>query len=406
MAESAAASNILLLNALATLPKTLFGDSSTQTTEGGTSTKQTMLSKDAIDALMKGLMEDERSGLAKIASSQKIPGMYNSTSQQLMINDLLARSAAEVAKAGAPTVTTTAPSKVTKETSGVLGSTSSLIGIGALALGTKKGREMLGVDGLMADIAGPGTMLGGYSEAARAAASMPMGQSFASDVGYLGADWGAAAGAEEVGALAGGQVGALSVPSNDIGAMFGGDFSSVGEGGGFLGGESSGLAYLPAAMSLAEGNLNDATAQAGMAYFDPTGGWLTAADAITGGSISGAISDVFSSVGDIFDDACFITTACCKLYNKPDDCHELQTMRMFRDEFVAPNYPEAVNEYYAIAPGIVAAIEAREDANVIWADLYRHYIVPAVEFAQDKMYTQAYEIYTNMVNSAKEYAHG
>jgi hypothetical protein len=399
-------------------------------------------------------MEDETRGLAKIAGAQKAPGMYNTTSRQLMINDLLARASAEVAKAQAPTVTTTVepekvqttektpetvvktstPTKQTTKTPGLTSNLGQIAGIAALGYGGKKLYDLLGGSELMSEIAGPGTLLGGYSVAAREAAAMPMGMSMASDLNYVGADWSpVAAISNDVAfplydgfgdiAPAVPQVESYIAPATEAFDTITGSVSEAGSGFldtavgdlGFSVGEA--LPYVPAISSVLEGDVAEGAAQAGLAYVSP---WLAAADALTGGAISEPISDVVSSAGSFVEDAvedvggfvsdffdsCFITTACCKLYNKPDDCHELQTMRMFRDEFVAPNYPEAVNEYYAIAPGIVAAIEAREDANVIWADLYRHYIVPAVEFAQDKMYTQAYEIYTNMVNSAKEYANG
>lgn len=103
---------------------------------------------------------------------------------------------------------------------------------------------------------------------------------------------------------------------------------------------------------------------------------------------------------------CYITTACCKLYDKPDDCHELQTMRKFRDEFVRVKYPEAVTDYYATAPGIVAAIEAREDADEIWAHFYNDYLLPIIELVEAGDYEEAYVGYTDMVIEAEELANG
>lgn len=105
-------------------------------------------------------------------------------------------------------------------------------------------------------------------------------------------------------------------------------------------------------------------------------------------------------LGGLFG-GCYITTACCKLYDKPDDCHELQTMRKFRDEFVRVKYPEAVADYYATAPAIVYAIEARADADDIWARFYAEYITPAVAAAESGDYEKAYEVYTDMVIEAE-----
>lgn len=113
---------------------------------------------------------------------------------------------------------------------------------------------------------------------------------------------------------------------------------------------------------------------------------------------------LIGSIGKTF--GCYITTACCKLYDKPDDCHELQTMRKFRDEFVKVKYPEAVTDYYATAPGIVAAIEAREDADEIWAHFYNDYLLPIIELVESGDYEEAYVGYTDMVIEAEELANG
>lgn len=95
---------------------------------GGTQTQQTQLSQEAINALLKGLMEGTsgRPGLAAVAAGQKTPGLYNSTSRTLLTNDLMSRAAAEVAKASAPTVTTTSPTTQTQSgQQGILGQTGS-----------------------------------------------------------------------------------------------------------------------------------------------------------------------------------------------------------------------------------------------------------------------------------------
>lgn len=91
---------------------------------GGTQTQQTQLSQEAVNALLKGLMEGTsgRPGLAAVSAGQKAPGLYNTTSRSLLTNDLMARAAAEVAKASAPTVTKTSPSTQTQSgQQGILG---------------------------------------------------------------------------------------------------------------------------------------------------------------------------------------------------------------------------------------------------------------------------------------------
>lgn len=125
------ASNVATLTSLLDL---FTGKKTNEVSSGGEETKQTMFSKEAMDALLKGLMEGN-SGLATVASGQKTPGLYNSTSRTLMVNDLLARSAAEVAKASAPTVTSRSGGTRSMVTPPVIDpKTGLLIGAGLLAM--------------------------------------------------------------------------------------------------------------------------------------------------------------------------------------------------------------------------------------------------------------------------------
>ena len=87
----------------------------TTTKAGGTTTQQTMLSDVAVKDILREMMEADQGGLARIASGQKTPGLYNATSRQLMIDDLMARAAAQVERARAPIVTTSTPQTVTEQ---------------------------------------------------------------------------------------------------------------------------------------------------------------------------------------------------------------------------------------------------------------------------------------------------
>jgi hypothetical protein len=144
MGQSAAAANLDLFSMLAKLPQTLFGSKSsvTSTTGGGTVTEQSGFSPEALEALLKSIMEGTtgRPGLAQIAAGQKAPGLYNSTTRGLLVNDFTTRAAAEVAKAAAPRVTTTTPRTTVQQTQ-VPGVGKGGLALGALAvLGSKKGR--------------------------------------------------------------------------------------------------------------------------------------------------------------------------------------------------------------------------------------------------------------------------
>lgn len=183
MAADAASSNVALLNLLAGLPKTLFGSSTSTTTTGGGSTTQTMFSQEAIDSLLKGLLEGTtgRPGLAAIASGQKAPGLYNSTSRGLLVNDFATRAAAEVATAAAPKVTTENPKTVTAKVPGSLQGKSglgTLALIGGLAAGSKAGKKKVDeLIGGLKDIFNTGEAASGVLGAAPSASDILFGGS-------------------------------------------------------------------------------------------------------------------------------------------------------------------------------------------------------------------------------------
>ncbi len=80
---------------------------------------------------------------------------------------------------------------------------------------------------------------------------------------------------------------------------------------------------------------------------------------------------------------CFLTTACCVYKGLPDDCHELQTMRRLRDEYILkqPYGKELVDDYYKEAPVIVAKINQNSEKDQILEDTYQKVldIVTSVE---------------------------
>lgn len=82
------------------------GKGNTVTTSGGTSTSQTQISQDTLNATLKSALEGNQ-GLASIAAGQSQNGMYNSTVNQQLTDDLLARLTTNVAKESAVTTKTT-----------------------------------------------------------------------------------------------------------------------------------------------------------------------------------------------------------------------------------------------------------------------------------------------------------
>jgi|SRR6185437_8870847 len=75
---------------------------------------------------------------------------------------------------------------------------------------------------------------------------------------------------------------------------------------------------------------------------------------------------------------CFITTACIKYYSLPDNCYQLNTLRSFRDNYLASTDKGKglISLYYSVAPRIVQKINQDKDKD----SLYR-YIFSQVNLA-------------------------
>lgn len=107
-----------------------------------TSTSQSNISAAGMQALLKQAFESNQ-GLATVAGGQKSAGLYNSTVNQQLTNDLLTRTAGEVAKlsAGTTTTTKTAPKLAPKDILGLvaLSGAKNLLGPTISGIGKKLG---------------------------------------------------------------------------------------------------------------------------------------------------------------------------------------------------------------------------------------------------------------------------
>lgn len=95
---------------------------------------------------------------------------------------------------------------------------------------------------------------------------------------------------------------------------------------------------------------------------------------------------------------CFLTEACCRAHDLPDDCRELTTLRQFRDQVLLPDDQgnRMVKQYYAIAPSIVEQIDLREDRAEIYERIYSYIeaILPLIELGNTE---QAIITYLTMI---------
>jgi hypothetical protein len=101
---------------------------------------------------------------------------------------------------------------------------------------------------------------------------------------------------------------------------------------------------------------------------------------------------------------CFLTTACVQHKQLADDCDELQTLRMLRDNYMSKTEEgqSMIRQYITIAPGIVHAIDQYENKSEIYEYMYRHMITPAVQLVKRGQWREATDHYMIFVKALKE----
>ncbi len=101
------------------------------------------------------------------------------------------------------------------------------------------------------------------------------------------------------------------------------------------------------------------------------------------------------STGSGSNSGCFLTSACVEARRLPDDCEELTVLRRYRDGYLRrrPGGEEEVREYYRIAPRIVEAVNARENAGEIWNRVYEEMVLPCVRMIQSGAMEDAFRLY-------------
>ncbi len=152
-------------------------------------------------------------------------------------------------------------------------------------------------------------------------------------------------------------------------------------------GATSGIPVIGPALQLAQGNVGGAAGSVvGGALFGPIG-------AAVGGFLGGG--------------GCFITEATMAGLGVQDDNAEpLKVLRAFRDQVLAstPQGQQMIQEYEAIAPLVVQAVQARPDAMTIFKAIYTQFIVPAVDAIKGGNYPQALQIYAAMIAAVVPFA--
>ncbi len=104
------------------------------------------------------------------------------------------------------------------------------------------------------------------------------------------------------------------------------------------------------------------------------------------------------------NDGCFITTAVCENFGKPDDCFELTAFRNFRDGWltVQPDGKNLIAEYYAVAPRIVANINRAANPEKIYETIREKYLEPCLNFIMRGDNLSCKNKYVEMVTELKK----
>jgi hypothetical protein len=111
---------------------------------------------------------------------------------------------------------------------------------------------------------------------------------------------------------------------------------------------------------------------------------------------------------DDFDDdekggGCFITTAVCGSFSKPDDCYELTLFRNFRDKWLCsqPDGKQLVKKYYNIAPKIVGTINKLPEQSSIYKSIWDDYLSKCLCLIENGNMNECKEMYIQMIKDLK-----
>jgi tetratricopeptide (TPR) repeat protein len=98
---------------------------------------------------------------------------------------------------------------------------------------------------------------------------------------------------------------------------------------------------------------------------------------------------------------CFITSAVCGSFAKPDDCYELTLFRQFRDGWLAaqPEGPALIEQYYRAAPAIVAAIDRRPDRDAVYRGVWDAWLAPCLRAIENGQLEDCKGRYISMVET-------
>lgn len=100
---------------------------------------------------------------------------------------------------------------------------------------------------------------------------------------------------------------------------------------------------------------------------------------------------------------CFLTTACVRYYHLRDNSYELNTLRNYRDTYLASfqQGQRLITEYYRVAPGIVQEIENDKELGKVYEFIFNKIKKACAEIEQ-RAFEAAKETYMNLVRGLQK----
>ena len=101
---------------------------------------------------------------------------------------------------------------------------------------------------------------------------------------------------------------------------------------------------------------------------------------------------------------CYITTAVCETFGRPDDCYELTLLREYRDNYLMSQEDgEAViHEYYDVAPTIVKHINRSGQKEEVYRHIWDTYLNPCIHMIESDQMEECRDMYIKMVHDLEE----
>ena len=101
---------------------------------------------------------------------------------------------------------------------------------------------------------------------------------------------------------------------------------------------------------------------------------------------------------------CYITTAVCETFGKPDDCYELTLLRDYRDNYLMSQEDgeSVIHEYYDVAPTIVKHINHSGHKEEVYRHIWDTYLNPCIQMIESDQMEACRDMYIKMVHDLEE----